>query len=84
VDGGWLRWAFCCTGVGRGIVLLAVAALAETFDFPVFEGQEEVVVDGVQGCQGLEAADGLFWQFGSESGNRMERVIWRRGGRAPT
>jgi hypothetical protein len=27
----------------------------------------------------LEAADGLFGRFGSESGNSMERVIRRRG-----
>lgn len=65
-------------------MLLAVAALTETFDFPIFEGQEEVVVDGLQGRQGLEAAYGLFWGLGSESGNRMERVIRRRGWRVAT
>ena len=49
------------------MVLSAVAALDETFGFPVFKGYKEIVVNGLQRCQGLEAADGLFWQFGSES-----------------
>jgi len=56
-----LRLVFCGhASVGRPIVLLAVAALDKAFGFPVFEGEEEVIVDGLQGCQRLEAADGLF------------------------
>ena len=53
----------------RQIVLLAVVG------FSVFEGEEEVIVDGLRGCQRLEAADGLFRRFGSEGGNSMERVV---------
>ena len=75
-----LRWVFCGdaggrAGVGRRIVLLAVVALDKAFGFPVFEGEEEVIVDGLRGCQRLETADGLFRRFGSESGNSMERVM---------
>ena len=71
--GSNLRWVFWGDAGSR-----AGVALDKAFGFPVFEGQEEVVVDGLQGCQRLEAADGLFRRFGSESGNSMERVIRRR------
>ena len=59
-----------------------MAALAETVGFSVFEEEEEVFVDGLQRCQGLEAADGLFQRFRSECGNRMEHVIRRYWWRA--
>jgi hypothetical protein len=70
-------WAVC-GGVGRPGVLLAVTALAQAFDFPVFEGQEEVVVDRLQWCQRLEAANRFFRRLGRESGNGVEGVIRRR------
>jgi hypothetical protein len=51
--------------VGWSIVFLVVTAtLAEALGFPVLERQEKVVVDGLQGGQGLEAADGLLRGFG--------------------
>ena len=52
-------------GVGESIAFLVVTViLAEALDFPVLERQEKVVVDGLQGGQGLEAADGLLRGFG--------------------
>jgi len=65
----------------RRIVLLAAVALDKAFGFPVFEGEGEVIADGLRGCQRLEAADGLFRRSGSESGNSMERVISSGGNR---
>ena len=62
--------AFCRSagrraGVGRPVAfLIVIATLAETLGFPVLEREEKVVVDGLQGSQGLEAADGLFRGFG--------------------
>ena len=62
---GGLCTAFCRSvgrraGVGGSIVFMVVTAtLAEALGFPVLERQEKVVVDGLQGGQGLEAADGL-------------------------
>jgi hypothetical protein len=69
-------------GVGRPIAFLVVTAtLAEALGFPVLERQEKVVVDGLQGGQRLEAADGLLREFGRQSRNGMEWVILGRGWR---
>jgi hypothetical protein len=69
-------------GVGGSIAFLVVTAtLAEALGFPVLERQERVVVDGLQGGQGLEAADGLLRGFGlgRQSNNGMKWVISGRG-----
>ena len=82
---GGLCTAFCRSvsrraGVGGSIAFMVVTAtLAKALGFPVLERQEKVIIDGFQGGQGLEAADGLFGVLGRQSSNGMKWVILGRG-----
>ena len=74
----------CCVGgglaraAGRGV---ALAVLGVAPGLPLLEGEEDLVGDGLEGREGLEAADGLLWWLWCERGEGAEGVVGRRGGR---